>query len=191
MSINFNESEAFLAIVSVSAFACVLIDQIAGRLAHDEAATEVEEKHAELTQEFDVASTPLTDLATKIFREFSRQHNSDSSIQTEIQLMGALSGFFSAIVPELEVILDYKLSSDSHERCDLFLRYNDNRVLVELKRTNSPRQLKDGIAQLHSYMSLTGIMDAILFMYPPSGGELAIEELPSHNGGKIIVLRST
>lgn len=189
-NLDFDESESFLAIVSVSAFACVLIDQIAGRLAHDEAATEADEKHVELKKGIDVENTSLIELATEIFREFSRQHHSDSSIQTEIQLMGALTGFISALVPTLDVTLDYKLSPDSHERGDILLRHDENKVLVELKRTNSLRQLNGGISQLHSYMSLTGIKEAILFMYPPGGGELTVEEHPSPNGGRIVVLRS-
>ena len=189
-NLDFDESESFLAIVSVSAFACVLIDQIAGRLAHDDAATEADAKHVALKQGVDVDNTSLIELATEIFREFTRQHHADSANQTEIQLMGALTGFFSALVPSLDVTLDYKLSPESHERGDLLLRHDESKVLVELKRTNSPRLLKGGLLQLQSYMPLTGIKNAILFMYPPGGGELLQEEHRSSDGGRIIVLRS-
>lgn len=190
-NLDFDESESFLAIVSVSAFACVLIDQIASRLAHDVAAREADQKHVTLKPGVDIENTCLMELATEIFIEFSRQHRDDSSIQTEIQLMGALTGFFSALVPKLDVTLDYRLSADSHERSDLLLRHDDHKVLVELKRTNSPRLLNDGITQLQSYMSMTGIKEAILFMYPPAGGELFREEhLVPEVDGRIIVLRS-
>jgi len=189
--LNFDESESFLAIVSVSAFACVLIDQIAGRLAYVEAVKEVDEQMGELKQTIDLENASLIEVAIGLFQQFSRLHQLDSSIQTEIQLMGALAGFLSSVAPTLNATLDYRLSAKSTERGDLLLATGNERVLVELKRTNSSGALSDGVNQLQKYMSLTRITEAILFVYPPHGGELVREDrsVPKLNG-RLVVLRS-
>jgi len=188
--LDFDESEAFLAIVSVSAFACVLIDQVASKLAYNAAVEETATKKDELKQNFRSDDVSLMDLAIELFKEFHCQHGPDSGIQTEIQLMGALTGFISSLVPSVESTLDYPLRGDTHERADLMLSTNDDKVVVELKRTYSPRAASDGLLTLQRYMAMAGLTNGILFLYSPTGGEVVAEEQKLPDGtGRIVIVR--
>jgi len=188
--LDFDESEAFLAIVSVSAFACVLIDQISERVAYLHSKKETERKKKELQTHIHTSQEGLMELTTEILKEFSKQQSPDSPVQTEMQLLGALVGFFSSLVPSLQVIADYKLNPEKSERVDLLVSDKTGKVIVEIKRSFSRSITAEGIRRLEHYMLLSGIKQGILFIYTPSGGELTCEEhLVPGIGGRIIVIR--
>ena len=189
--LDFDESESFLAIVSVSAFACVLIDQVAVKFAQEDGAKEAKQDIG-LKQGIDINKLSLMDLATELFVRFSRAHHSDLSIHNEFQLLGSITGFFNTLVPALDIASDYRISPNSRKFVDLFLKHDNEKVLVELKRANNPRIQKMGIRQLLDYMSLTEINDGILFMYPSENKELTREEyvnVTNKVARKILILR--
>ena len=188
--LDFDESEAFLAIVSVSAFACVLIDQISEKIAFMTSQKETEQNKEEIQKHIETEKVRLIDLATEMLKEFSKQHGPSSPIQTETQLLGSLTGFFSTLVPDVTLTADYRLDPAKCERADLLISQDSERILVELKRSLSPRVCSEGIIQLEHYMLLGGVKQAILFVYPPSGGEVTSEEHQVRGiDGQLIVIK--
>lgn len=194
--LDFDESEAFLAIVSVAAFACLLLDQITEKLAYLQVKAEADKKQVEIQKH--LARVEVSDLlnrTTEILREFSHQQSSfniDGSKQTEAQVLGQLAGFFASAAPDLEVINEYKIPSKTRAIIDLIISDKNSRVLVELKRARSGQPSIDaGISQIERYMLLSNIKTAILFLFSDFGGELDIQQHNISNiDGKILILKS-
>jgi hypothetical protein len=188
--LDFDESEAFLAIVSVSAFACLLIDQISGKLAFLHSKKETDSRKKEIATHVGTEKGVLLELITEMLKEFARQRGQDSPIRTETELEGALAGFFSSLVPSLRIDCDYKLDPQRSERADFVVSDKRDKVIIELRRSRSRMPVSDGIKQLEHYMLLSGIRQAILFVHPASGGELVSEEhvIPGISA-RVIVIR--
>lgn len=192
--LDFDESEAFLAIVSVAAFACLVLDQITEQLSYLQAKTEADTKQVEIQERLaSVKDSDLLNRTAQILREFSHQQSSfniDGSKRTEVQVSGQLAGFFASAAPDLEILSDYRISSETSARADFIISDESSRVLIELKRAGSGRQLIDsGVAQVERYMLLSNIKAAILFLFSDFGGELDVQERNVSNiDGKILIL---
>lgn len=185
--LDFDESEAFLAIVSVAAFACLVLDQITEKLSYLHVKTEAELKQTEIQQH--LASVEEGDLlrrTTEILREFSHQQSTFNIVGSklnEAQLIGQLAGFFASAAPDLEVINEYKSS------IDLMISDKSSRVLIEIKRARGSLTFISGVTQVNNYMLQTGIKNAILYLFSDTGGELEIQEhSPSNIDGQIMIL---
>ena len=193
--LDFDESEAFLAIVSVAAFACLVLDQITEKLSYLQAKTEADTKQVEIQERLaSVEDSDLLNRTAQILREFSHQQSSfnvDGAKRTEVQVIGQLAGFFASAAPDLEVLSEYKIPSEASAIADFIISDKSNRVVIELKRARPGRQLIDaGVAQVERYMFLSNIKAAILFLFSEFGGELDIQERNVSNiGGKILILK--
>jgi hypothetical protein len=193
--LDFDESEAFLAIVSVAAFACLVLDQITEKLSYLQAKTEADTKQVEIQERLaSVEDSDLLNRTAQILREFSHQQSSfniDGSKRTEVQVIGQLAGFFASAAPDLEVLSEYKIPSEASAIADFIVSDKSNRVVIELKRARPGRQLIDaGVAQVERYMFLSNIKAAILFLFSEFGGELDIQERNVSNiDGKILILK--
>lgn len=169
--LDFDESEAFLAIVSVSAFSCLLLDQIAERVAFErskaEASSQVEAKPA-------VAQAALIDQLSQLISQFcSTSLASTSSGRTsESQVVGALHGFLAATAPDMEVLIDSGLGKETNYRADVIVKRGEEKVLLELKRSNSFSVFNNALVQVENYMLVSGIKCAILLFWPESPSEM-------------------
>ena len=193
--LDFDESEAFLAIVSVAAFACLVLDQVTEKLSYLQAKTEADTKQVEIQERLaSVEDSDLLNRTAQILREFSHQQssfNTDRSKRTEVQIIGQLAGFFASAAPDLEVLSEYKISSEAFAIADFIISDKSSRVIIELKRARPGWQLIDvGVAQVERYMFLSNIKAAILFLFSEFGGELDIQERNVSNiDGKILILK--
>jgi hypothetical protein len=97
--LDFDEGEALLAIVSVSAFAWMLIDQIAEKVAFRNSKIAAEGKKEELEKHIATEQAPLIYFIKDMLIEFAKQQGDASQIQTETQLLGSLAGFFASLAP--------------------------------------------------------------------------------------------
>ncbi|MCP2085940.1 UNVERIFIED_ORG: hypothetical protein J2Y81_001957 [Paraburkholderia sediminicola] len=183
--LDFDESEAFLAIVSVSAFACLLFDQIGERLSFLKSKAEAESQKQILSQT--LAASVNTDLLSRLLRVFQQYcatyvaSTGLSTEHTEVQVVGALHGFLSAAAPDLFVVTEAKLDQERPFRADLLISRGDEQVVVEVKRRMVKGYVRNAIAQVERYMLLGGVKSGIVLFLPDAPGELAIETL--HVGG--------
>lgn len=190
--LDFDESEAFIAIISVTAFACLLSDQIAEHLAFIASKEESEKNKKKL--QLDLRKTtdpiPFIDNVADALLLFSKQQPSQT-VRTESQLVGSLSGFLSAIAPEYRVSVEEKLAEGRFERADLAVRHEQDLVVVELKRARWSKSIqRNAIGQLEHYLQLSNTKSGILYFASDVKTEFEVvsHEVP-HSRGRILIIR--
>lgn len=193
--LDFDESEAFLAIVSVSAFACLLLDQIAERLAYTRSEAEAEAQKAQLTA--NLVQTMNADLlarVTYLLTQFCAIHmpsaTASSGKPTESQVIGALHGFLASVAPELSVQTDARLDADKpFFRADLLVARGGDRLVIELKRRPMRQNYVNAIAQVEQYLLVGGIKNGIILFLPDVPSEMEqLESMVSGIDGRIVIL---
>lgn len=191
--LDFDESEAFLAIVSVSAFACLLLDQIAERLAYTKSQAEAEAQKVALAAS--LAQTLNADIlvrVTELLTQFCAIHLpsvTSSGKPTESQVIGALHGFLSSAAPELDVQTEARLDAEKHFRADLLVVRGEERLLIELKRRFVCQSYVNAIAQVEQYLLIGGIKSGILLFLPESPSEMErLEKIVSGIDARLVVL---
>jgi len=136
----FTEQEAFLAIVKVSAFVSILVDQIIQKISYESAKRRAEtrvERIRDSINNFDTLSS--LDRLASILQKYSMELQEDiDEIKNsfETQLIGDLSGFLASIEPSIK--LDYAPSSYKNldgYRPDLILKLDEDKIVLEIKRT--------------------------------------------------------
>lgn len=160
--LDFDEDEALLAIVSVCAFAVVLIDQIAGKLSFDRA-------KASATGPAPVPGKPLAELIADSLLTLE-MHPISAGVAIprvrETEVVGAVAGHLVAILPkEAKVLMDAPFG-DERLRADILVELNAEKVLVEVKRTRFAQNIRGiVISQLSRYIAVSGIRQAVVFMF--------------------------
>lgn len=191
-TLNFDESEAFLAIVSVCAFTNVLIDQISQHIAFENASQVSGAEKAEIRKHIvEGKNLELLDKVTELFQEFVKTYDEDDSSHSvrENELLGALTGFLSVIAPELNTTLEVSISKEPRRVVDLIISDGTSEVLIELKVRYSRGLVDSGISQMAKYIEASGIKNAILFIYHPPSKILkrTIRKLPEQDT-EVVVL---
>jgi hypothetical protein len=166
-NLDFDEDEAFLAIISVSAFTKLLIDQIAERLAFSATKIELERTPSRPPSEHRSAE-PLIERVLNLFSQFVTfyaEHKSAVPIESEAQLMGALSGFLSTVAPDLNFTTGRIIRKEKHYYLDMIAEYEGEQVIIELKRGKHDGLIRQGLDQLLLYVSAAQASNGILFLY--------------------------
>lgn len=192
--LDFDESEAFLAIVSVSAFACLLLDQIAERLAYTRSQAEAEAQKAELAAS--LAQTMNADLlvrVTDLLTQFCAIHlpspTTSSGKPTESQVIGALHGFLASAAPELNVQTEARLDAEKHFRADLLIARGEERLVIELKRRLMRQSYLNAVVQVEQYLLVGGIKSGILLFLPDAPSDMErLESTVSSIDGRLVIL---
>ena len=191
--LDFDESEAFLAIISVSAFGCLLLDQIAERLEFIKSKREADSDKVELQRRLSDSDGDLLKRTVEILTEFFLHHmvSSLSHRRTEIQTIGALSGFIATVAPDLQVLSEERLVPDRPFRPDLLVANASDRVLIELKRSRFiKKNFHQAVAQVEHYMLVGEVKLAVLLFMPEEPGHLATSELEVRAiDGRIAILQ--
>lgn len=164
-TLSFDETEAFLAIVSVSAFVKLLIDQITQQTAFEEARRDF----ASDTQHIEpIDENCLLDRVASLFDEFVTSYWSKSSaqqIETEMQLIGAATGYLSSVAPDLKWTAGHVIRGETTHYIDLLIEDKNDKVIVELKRGKNSALQAQGIQQLRSYLTAASARNGLLFMF--------------------------
>jgi hypothetical protein len=186
--LDFDEDEALLAIASVAVFAIVLIDQIAERLSFQRSKAEAMDESVDID-----SARPLIDQVADAIGKFTHQFNTQDSKKFSIresELAGAVSGFLSGVLTGAKTHVEVALGAQSLV-ADLLVQANDERVVVEIKRTKpSPDRIEEGIEQLTRLMAVSGIDQGILyFYYSHNSGRVSREERETLDvPGRLIII---
>lgn len=167
----FHEQEAFLAIVNISAFVIILLDQIIETVNLEREREKVRKYKEPITKvirdyrnlRFDMQMISLiaafnyfTKNSTKAFKEI-----------TEIEILGRLQGFVSGSDTTIKIVREPTLSQDITFQPDLVLGKGDDKVIVELKRYwKIDRVLALAINQMKMYMESGNFRYGILYFFP-------------------------
>ena len=163
----FDSSEAFLAIVSVCAFASLLLDQIIEQLARNRSKAEADAENERLSNLLKPHKDDLPLFVGHAVAEFMREHRPtrDGPRMHEAGLLGALSGFLESIAPDSSVTSEYQLVERGHQRADIMLQLNGEHLLIEFKGMRDSRHLLNaGLDQLDSFMDLSGYTLGVLIL---------------------------
>jgi hypothetical protein len=86
-------------------------------------------------------------------------------IESEAQLMGALSGFLTGTFPEAQIATGRRIYGSRPFYVDIMISLAEQAVIIELKRGNSPSLEERGVAQLLDYLEIAKAKYGILFLY--------------------------
>lgn len=165
--LSFTEQEAFLAIVTVSAFTSILIDQIIETINYRLEKGRTEE-HVDIIinsiQNYHSLSLlyKLRDLFIKFAKELVNQYENISSM-SEVQVIGLLGGFVAAVEPTFIVDQRPLRVGGWTIRPDLVFISEKEKVLIEIKR-GAIKNSSDVRDQMLNYLIKSGIDDGIIFI---------------------------
>ncbi|MDO6687238.1 MULTISPECIES: hypothetical protein [unclassified Agarivorans] len=186
----FSEQEAFLAIVNISAFINILLDQMAQKRAYDKEDNEL--KSSPPAKGTSSKNKPLIERVVELLISFSKEvpdKTSGSMIPriTEVELIGSLTAFLNNLAEDINVFSEYSISRKQNGRnyyADFFLQRDAEKLIIEIKNPSHgvSRILSSGTEQLLNYLTASGVTDGVLYI-PPL---LKNEELEISRVSKII-----
>lgn len=186
--LDFDEDEALLAIVSVSAFAIVLVDQMSEMLNFEHARN--------AASPIQPAPDPSRSLAEQVaeallkFR-FVPAPRVVEGPPRETEIIGALWGYLSSALPGLQVAAEALLATGSPLRADLLVSLEDRRLVIEVKHHRPSRGwLNQVVGQVRQYMQLAQLPEAVLYLYEDAASQNPIrgDHTFADGGGRVIVV---
>lgn len=164
----FNESEALLAITSVSSFAYVLINQILEALAFQvEKAKDIKvgvllKILSDENKEFEVKIKSIL----KAFIAENKEIISNQEYK-EFEIIGLFNGFLSTLKnSELKIQREPEIKSGSAVyRPDLILGLKDKNTIIEFKRKRIEKSKDNDRSQIIKYLWGTSVKIGIIFYY--------------------------
>ncbi|MFF8799311.1 MULTISPECIES: hypothetical protein [unclassified Methylobacterium] len=182
-TLDFDEDEALIAIVSVTVFAIVLTDQIDGKIAFKAAAAAPPSQWLSPAEK----DAPLLSLVTNKIREFAHNHvdsvgPTHSPAHDYYRLEGALAGYLASelsSLPDVSVEQNKKFASSE---ADVVVRRGQERLVVELKRTSAMSHIKSvaqrAVTQVALYLHEPDVVGAVVLIYSAAGGEYGVTPAP-------------
>jgi hypothetical protein len=189
--LDFDSSEAFLAIVSVCAFASLLLDQIVEKLAHDRFKAVADAQNERVSKLLKEHAGDLPMFVGHAIAEFMREYKCTHAgpRMREAELLGSLSGYLESLAPGSSATPEYQLTEGDHRSADIFVQRDSDKLLVELKGMKYSRQLLHaGLDQLDRYMDLRGVSQGVLVL----GMDLRTAEISdttTPKGRRVVVVR--
>lgn len=189
-NLDFDEAEAFLAIVSVSAFTKLLVDEITERLSYVAVKKEAAvQKGLQTTTRS--SSQPLISQLTAALADFPRYYTqiiTSPPIESEAQLLGALSGFLTAAFPHAQTTTGQILRGPKPAYVDIVITSEQQSIFIEIKRGDSSSLEERGVAQLSDYLSSANTKYAVLFLYSDKSTDYGVTVVNGPQPGTEIYL---
>jgi len=114
------------------------------------------------------SSKPLVDRVTAALQSFPKyyaEHHSSVKIESEAQLMGALSGFLSSVLSGVQTTTGRIFRTSKPHYVDIVISSANQTIIVELKRGNYVSLVERGVVQLSTYLNAANAKYGILFLY--------------------------
>lgn len=167
----FDEEEALLAIMNVSAFVNILLNQIIEVVNFKKKQAESHGKMGKVKEEINNYNMlsfeqKLTSLLKKFYMMSSTK---DLNELSEAAIVGQIGGFLSSMDPEMEVLLEVQLPGLVMYRTDIVCVKGDEKIFIEIKKySNDLSHLyrERGKDQLFTYLSHGDFNGGILWYIP-------------------------
>lgn len=182
----FEQNEAFLAILSVSGFIYVLLNQIVKAITYDNV-KDVIKPSASIT-----LYSSLYDKIVHLLTTFNKEIEKASLLVTHAaQLEGTIKAYLERHDNEIVIENDYSESKLNIERLDLvILEESRPSILIELKMTNKTVNEKEGLELLQGVLSKTNINKGILYYFNPQSKEVYEEKEIRYGNNRITIIGS-
>lgn len=182
----FSEQEAFLAIVSISAFISILFDQMLEKNAYEKEKIEIESGQVEKIS-IDRKDS-LLENTIELLKWFSKVIPTKASGATtpalsEREVIGSLYAYVNELAGDIKAIPEFEIKAKDGKGkyyADFYFQRKNEHLLIEVKKYHglSKRQLSDGTDQLATYMATLGINKGVLYIPPVmSNVEMAVERI--------------
>jgi len=167
----FSEQESFLAIVTVSAFINILIDQMIEKIYSNLEKEKIKKKAQSIIENIeDYYNLPLSRKCENILIQFVKSFHPIDDVKTPIkesQYLGMISGFFASVDPSLKISTDpvnEKLKFIWQP--DLIISDKEDKVVIELKRNLKTNQYHSVKEQMAKYLAESNLKNGIVFQLP-------------------------
>lgn len=197
----FTEQEAFLALLSVSAFISILLDQIVESLAHKIEAQSVELRADEIRKGIEDVKGDLAKTVSKLLLSFTKdlagRQLVAGDMPKESYVLGSLTGFLQSVAPSIQVTVEPSLIYEGQQlRPDIILASNNQRLILEIKNSlvipgHSPKlEHSMAVQQLQRYMTASGIRQGVLYIFPLSflATNMELRQIQFSDGTSITVI---
>lgn len=190
-NLNFDEAEAFMAIVSVSALIKLLVDEIAERLSYVAVQKDVEVQAKSVAIDADRTEPLIIRLVAALtnFPKFYKDSPSAAPIESEAQLLGALSGFLASSLPNVTITTGRAIKGEKIRYVDILAESNDDSIIIEIKRGDSPSLVERGLEQLISCLEIAKEKYGVLFLYSARSIDYRVTPLKAFTGLDIYIVR--
>lgn len=186
--LEFDSNEAFLAAISVSAFAKLLLDEIASRLASDAVRSSAIKSDLELGKLIDRSIALALAMLCAEFLTKRAKEKADV-FQLESQLIGATSEFISAEMAHARVLIEPKVEP-FHARVDMMVTLPSGSVLAEFKsKPLTESALNMAMISLAQMINIAGVGGGALIAYDPNASEYKVIETPMVVGPKLYLVQ--
>lgn len=169
----FTDQEALLAIVSVSAFTNILLNQVIETVNYKQEQEEIKSKKDQLNS-LHMKGTPLHEELIAILISFSEHlfhYIADPRDLSEIEINGRLHAFIEAADPDCNIVREAAIGTQKIVHADFLFQKNNQEVVMEVKRAGRIAQGSgSGISQVLSYLNTGKWQHGILYV-PPAAGE--------------------
>jgi len=185
----FGEQEALLAIVSVSAFVRILIDQMIETATARVERDELQKRRQDVLEtlgKYQELSFP--DQIAAVLRFFAADAaGEDLRSWSAPEFVGHIVAYLESADPDIQVLREPILSEGEVVRPDLLVSKGDQKVIVEIQRMAewSPPYASGRKSQLLTFLNEGGVDHAILFSAPEVPGDpMRIERVPLVDGDR-------
>lgn len=161
----FSSHEAFLAIVSVSSFIYVLLDQIIEVTAYSKEKSEIEKQ----TNRIDLTSNAyikgnLAEEVISLLNKFNKIGYNMDVLTTESEIIGVLTALFEAFTDDITLVREPLLSKTNKKlRADFLIQRGNERVILEIKRRYDLKSADSARHQMSEYLNAIDIASGIIF----------------------------
>lgn len=161
-NLDFDENEAFLAVVNVCAFAKVLVNEIALKLAYSasvQASAQAVSSGARASFAEEIA-----DNVGALFSAVGANAGQDERL-AEVHWLGSLAGYLDA-VENTRSLIEVRIPGTPVLRADMVVRRGEEETVIELKRYRRRQEVVDDAKrQLASYMKALAVSEGILAFF--------------------------
>lgn len=182
--LDFDANEALMALVSVTAFAIVLVDQISAKLHFDAAQAHIVEP---------VVPEPTRWLSEDVARALASFHDVPSSASpveppSKSALVGTLAGHLSA---SLKTTVAFEMDLEpgrSTRQIDIWILRGEEEVIVDVRRhpDTTPMLLRSYVSTtVTELMNLAEVRQAVVYVYP---GDDTVQQQAMTIGSQRVVI---
>jgi hypothetical protein len=167
--LDFDESEAFLAIVAVTAFAVLLIDQIDERAAFNRAIAKAESAPASPPRPMDSMTSDLLTITSEALKFYVENLAGDTTPHSEAQVTGSVHGFLTSAFPNFQVMTESssRMTADTPMwRPDLLVVRGNDAVVIEVRRRLPYSGHEHAVDRLMEFMGRGPWQMAVLLFLP-------------------------
>ncbi|MGW9128866.1 hypothetical protein ACWGPW_28480 [Paenibacillus chitinolyticus] len=164
----FDEQEALLAIVSVSAFIYILLDQIIETINFRKEQQEVQTKYEIILNKMgNYGSLSFIDQLSTLLHEFSKDLVSgEVLLLKEVELIGQLGGFISTLDPSIRIIKESIVKNDYLFRPDFIFEKDGQKIVMEVKIPKRSTNITMAREQIKKYLAIDDFSSGIIY-FPP------------------------